>query len=61
MTVRKGGYGLLEWETGSGDTLKIRVRILDARQNYGRTDFLVEPVAGSGEAWVQEAKLESET
>ena len=28
------------------------VKILDARDAYGRTDLLVEPVSGTGTAWV---------
>jgi len=29
------------------------VRLLDAKVSYGKARFLVEPLAGSGSAWVQ--------
>ena len=29
----------------------IPVRILDARENFGRVDVLVEPITGEGQAW----------
>ena len=38
--------------------LKIEVRIVDARSNFGRIDVLVTPKSGSGEAWVQLDSLE---
>ena len=37
--------------------LGILVRSLDAREVYGRLDILVEPVAGTGEAWVSESRI----
>jgi len=37
------GYGELSFE----------VTILDARDVFGRTDCLVEPVNGTGRSWVQ--------
>jgi hypothetical protein len=36
----------------TNEGLSIRVRVLDARQSYGRTEVLVEPVSGKGQAWV---------
>ena len=32
--------------------VKIEVKILDATTAYGHTRFLIQPVAGSGEKWV---------
>ncbi len=32
--------------------VRIEVRILDATTAYGHTRFLIQPVAGSGEKWV---------
>ena len=32
--------------------LQVEVTILDARQRFGETDYLVTPVTGSGELWV---------
>jgi hypothetical protein len=37
--------------------LKIEVRVLDARQAYGRTEYLVAPTHGKGEAWVTTARV----
>lgn len=31
--------------------LTVDVEILDVREVFGRTDFLVTPVAGSGQTW----------
>ena len=31
----------------------VAVKVMDARQCYGRTDCLVRPVAGEGEQWVR--------
>ena len=59
MPLRVNGFALLDWVTDSGTTLTIRVKVLEARSNYGRTDFLVTPASGGGQAWVQEDKLEA--
>lgn len=40
------------------DGLRVAVRILDRRYVFGRWDVLVEPVAGSGQKWVQEAGIQ---
>jgi hypothetical protein len=37
--------------------LTFLVRVLKSRRVYGRTDLLVTPVSGQGEAWVSERKL----
>lgn len=39
------------------DKLGVLVRSLDAREVYGRLDILVEPVAGTGKAWVSESRI----
>ena len=33
--------------------LKILVRIKDIKKSYGRPRFLVSPIAGEGEVWVE--------
>lgn len=33
-------------------SLRIPITIIDVRQAFGRTDYLVKPVGGSGETWV---------
>ena len=30
----------------------VSARILDVRQSYGRNEVLIEPVAGSGQVWI---------
>ena len=32
--------------------ISVRVTVYDVRQVFGRRDYLVEPVAGRGRAWV---------
>ena len=39
------------------DTLKVLVDIRDIREAFGRVDFLISPVGGSGEKWVQKGSL----
>lgn len=41
----------------SVDTLKVLVDIRDIRDVFGRVDFLISPVSGSGEKWVQKGSL----
>lgn len=57
--LRVGDWAYWTMETRAGDTLKIKVYITDARENFGRWDFAIRPVAGRGKTWVQEDKLES--
>ena len=37
--------------------LLVDIMIADAKRSYGRTLLLVRPVAGSGEQWVEEARV----
>ena len=39
------------------DEFKIKVKIVDARIIFGRTESLVVPIEGSGEKWVQTDRL----
>jgi hypothetical protein len=32
--------------------LRIEVQVIDVRQVWGRVDYLIRPVAGSGSQWV---------
>ena len=41
------------------DSLRVRIRVLDVREVFGRVDCLVEPVAGSGGQWVAFDRLDS--
>ena len=35
----------------AGSALRFDVEVIDVRQRFGSLDYLVRPVAGSGEAW----------
>lgn len=41
----------------AGVGLSFQVKILDVKQAYGNIRFLIEPVAGSGSAWIQDGNL----
>lgn len=47
-----GREGILGFEK-----LGVCVRSTDAREVYGRLDVLVEPIQGTGKAWVAEARI----
>lgn len=49
VMIEVGGRAMLSVEGGK---LRVRVRILDGREVWGRTDYLVLPEAGAGETWV---------
>lgn len=38
-------------------SLKVEVQVVDVRTIYGKTQYLVTPVAGSGERWVEDITL----
>ena len=33
--------------------LRVDVKVTDVKQSYGRTRYLVTPLAGEGEVWVE--------
>jgi hypothetical protein len=37
--------------------MRIRVRVTDARETYGRIDLRVVPEAGSGFGWIERRKV----
>jgi len=39
------------------EKIKIEVEVMDARQNFGRTEYLVKPLAGAGEQWVEISRV----
>lgn len=39
------------------DGLQFEVVILDARFVYGRKQFLIKPIAGEGQRWVDEGSI----
>ena len=42
------------------NSLDIKVIIKDARAVFGRIDYQITPVAGSGSAWVQSLAIDEE-
>jgi hypothetical protein len=38
-----------DWQTGE---LRVRVKIVDVKKAYGRLDYRITPIAGSGEQWI---------
>lgn len=34
--------------------LHIDVRVLDVKQSYGKVRYLVQPIAGSGQQWMEQ-------
>jgi hypothetical protein len=38
--------------------LSIDITVADAKRSYGRTLLLVRPVAGAGEQWVEESRIQ---
>ena len=51
LAVFVGCTGNLDVATAGG-SLAVRVHIIDARRVWNRTDYLVTPVAGTGQQWV---------
>lgn len=49
--IGRSGTALLR-SSSSSDALVVEVRVIDAKSAFGRIDLLVEPVAGSGKAWM---------
>jgi hypothetical protein len=37
--------------------LKIKVKVTDAKQAYGRIDYQIEPVNGQGQIWVNSTSV----
>ncbi len=38
-------------------SLHIDVRVLDVKQSYGKTRYLVQPIAGSGQQWMEQVNV----
>jgi hypothetical protein len=58
LAARIGEDALVSFEKGN---VTVRCRIVDARTAYGKAQLLVEPVAGSGSTWVEEARIQLRT
>ena len=54
----------LEQRTVNGyiniDGLRVRVRVLDTRKAFGRTDAHITPESGSGAKWIDITRIERE-
>jgi len=37
--------------------LRVPVRVVNARTNFGRVDIQVEPIGGSGQEWVETSRV----
>lgn len=40
------------------DDLKVEVTVEDARMRFGHLDLLVTPVAGSGQRWIEQHRVQ---
>ena len=49
--------GTIEVEMPNGQSIKVEVNILETRKMFGRTEYRVTPVAGSGEVWKEQVTL----
>jgi len=38
--------------------LRVNVKVLDVKQSYGRDRYLVTPLSGTGEVWVESITLQ---
>lgn len=52
MSVAIGKRGMLQ-----SDKMRFEVEIIDVKQAFGRTDYLVQPVAGMDMAWVSSDRV----
>lgn len=60
MRFNTGDVATLDLTMNAG-SLRVLVVLLEARSNFGRTDWRITPVRGSETAWVSEAALSSPT
>ena len=53
-----GKLGMLTVTFRNGDQLQFEVCVKDLKQHFGRIEYLVTPVAGSGQAWKSEHNID---
>ena len=58
MSALIGQTAEVSFTNGIGSIL-VQVRILDAKQSYGKERYQIEPVAGSGKIWVESFRLQN--
>lgn len=56
--IGRRGLAALSASGGAEGVLRVAVTVRDVRERFGKLDLLVTPVAGVGEAWVSEGKVE---
>ena len=59
LMARVGKKGWAKVSVGRGTLLTIPVLIMDARKAFGRSEYLVTPLRGAGEAWVAASGVET--
>jgi hypothetical protein len=47
-----GKNGTYQIRSASGESLHVNVRIIDVRSAFGRIDYRIEPIQGTGQVWV---------
>lgn len=47
-----GRPGTYKVNISDKNAIVVDVSVADTRQSYGRTEFLIQPTAGTGQAWV---------
>lgn len=57
MTTSESSKLIGQTATLSIDGLCVRVTILDAREVFGRSDYQVSPVTGTGTKWVSSDRV----
>lgn len=60
MTAKDLAQSIGRRGTLTVDSLTLTVDIRDARQVFGRVDYLVTPVDGGGEQWVSSDRVKEE-
>ena len=58
MTIAQLAQRIGSEATLTIEQMAVRVIVRDIRHAYGRTHYLVEPVAGSGRQWVDSGRLD---
>jgi hypothetical protein len=53
--------GTIEVEMPNGQSLKVEVNILETRKMFGRTEYLVTPVAGEGQVWKEQVIIKQQS
>lgn len=54
-----GKRALFEFKHRPQGSVKVQVRIMDFKNSWGQNRFLIEPVAGQGQIWVENLQMAS--